>query len=138
MPRINVTSSFDVIMPDGRVIPVRAGESDVPDEVATHWFVKAHGVGADKQRNVLVQGEHGMLIEADESGQRTTAPFMLDAASQPLRQEGPFVTQNAEMMMNAPKDAPKPGMEPDVSKPEPAPQPMMSLPAKPPVGVKPA
>ena len=94
MPKINVTTAFEVRLADGSLFPVRAGESDVPDEVADNFFVKAHFVDTPKGRMPLVTGADGMMIEADEAGQRVgPAPFMNDAGAPPVRQEGPFSHQ---------------------------------------------
>lgn len=49
----------------------------------------------------MVKGEGGMMIEADEAGQRVgPRQFMLDPMQPPLRQEGPFSAQQV------PEDAP--------------------------------
>ena len=94
MPKINVTTAFEVRLADGSLFPVLAGESDVPNEVADNFFVKAHFVDTPKGRMPLVEGADGLMIEADEAGQRVgPAPFMVDASGPPVRQEGPFSHQ---------------------------------------------
>ncbi|GAC1479341.1 MAG: hypothetical protein NVS2B11_03460 [Acetobacteraceae bacterium] len=90
MQKINTTSAFTVSMPDGRSVPVQAGESEVEDDVATHPFVAAHLVEAVKGRMPLVNGPDGLLIQADEAGQRVTSVVQPLTASPSLRQEGPL------------------------------------------------
>ena len=106
MPKINVTTAFEVRLADGSLFPVLAGESDVPDEVADNFFVKAHFVDTPKGRMPLVEGADGMMIEADEAGQRVgPAAFMNDAGAPPVRQEGPFSHQQVN------RDAPASAMD---------------------------
>jgi len=89
MTKIVTTSAFEVVTSQGTV-SVAKGESDVPQEVADHFFVKAHLVGTPKGRVPVVEGPDGMMIEADEAGQRVTAaPEMPNPNAPPLRQEGP-------------------------------------------------
>lgn len=101
MPKIETTTAFEVVLKDNSTFRVMAGESEVPEEVATHWFVKAHLVDTPKGRNPLVKGDKH-LIEADEAGQRVgPRQYLLDPLQPPLRQEGPFSGQQV------PEDAPE-------------------------------
>ena len=90
MPKIVTTSAFEVATPEG-LVQVARGESDVPQEVAEHWFTVAHLVGTPKGRLPLVEGPDGLMIEADEAGQRVTAvPDLSDPNLPMMRQEGPI------------------------------------------------
>jgi len=46
MPKINVAKPFRLNMPDGTTKDFDVGEQSVDKEIADHWFVKAHLVGA--------------------------------------------------------------------------------------------
>lgn len=90
MPKVNTLSAFTLTLPDGQVVEVPAGESEQPPEVAQHWFTKAHLVGTPKGRTPMVEGADGLMIEADEAGQRTKPIGTLgDPNAPPIRQEGP-------------------------------------------------
>jgi hypothetical protein len=80
---------FQLNLDDGRTLWVPAGVSDQPDEVAEHWFARAHLVGAPKGRMPLVEGADGLLIEADEAGQKVMPSVLTyDPLAPPTRQEG--------------------------------------------------
>lgn len=89
MPEIVTTVGFDVTLKDGSIETVPPGKSEVSEEVASHWFTKAHLVGVPRGRMPMVKGEKGMMIEADEAGQRVTPVYIPDATQPPVRQEGP-------------------------------------------------
>lgn len=42
MATVNFASDFTLICDDGRRFEFAAGEQDIPDELADHWYVKAH------------------------------------------------------------------------------------------------
>lgn len=90
MPEIITTSSFVVTTPDGKTLTIKAGKSEVPPEVAEMPMVIAHLVKTPKGRHPMLEGEKGLMIEADEAGQRTTAPMIYDPMMPQLRQEGPM------------------------------------------------
>lgn len=46
MPKINVAKRFTLNMPDGTTMDFDVGEQNVDKDIADHWFVKAHLVGA--------------------------------------------------------------------------------------------
>lgn len=91
MPVIMTTSAFQMQTGDGATHQIKAGESEVSQEIADHFFVKAHLVSTPKGRMPVVEGADGLMIEADEAGQRVTpVPVMVDAFAPQLRQEGPI------------------------------------------------
>lgn len=97
MPVINTTQAFTLRLDDGRELLIPAGESEQPPEIADHWFVNAYLVGTPKTRLPVVEGPDGVMIEADEAGQRVHEGAQLDmvrrAGHDLLRAEGPFSNQ---------------------------------------------
>lgn len=91
MPKVVTTTAFSVTMPNGGIVPVPAGESEQPPEVAEHWFTKAHLVGTPKGRMPVLKADKGIMVEADEAGQLVgPTPMMPDPMAPPVRQEGPL------------------------------------------------
>lgn len=89
MAHIETTTGFQLNMDDGRTLWIPAGVSEQPDDVATHWFTRAHLVGAPKGRMPLLEGAEGLLIEADEAGQKVMPTVLTYDPLAPLtRQEG--------------------------------------------------
>ena len=106
MPKFESTTALNFTMPDGQVIMIKKGENDIPQEAIDDFFVNAHSTAVAKGRMPLVEGADGMMIEADEAGQRVgPAPFMNDAGAPPVRQEGPFSHQQVN------RDAPASAMD---------------------------
>lgn len=97
MPRIVTTTAFPVTLDSGEIVSIPAGESEQSQEVADHWFVRAHLVGTPKGVMPLVEGPDGLMIEADEAGQRLLEGANLRLGGvppEPLRQEGPIDWSN--------------------------------------------
>jgi len=42
MARLNIARPFTLICDDHRRFEFAAGEQEIPDELADHWYVKAH------------------------------------------------------------------------------------------------
>lgn len=69
MTQVNVSQRITVPLADGQYYHIVPGLSDVPDEVAAHPFVAAYAAGMDPQHKTFVEGNDGLMIEADEAGQ---------------------------------------------------------------------
>lgn len=100
------------------------GEHDVPDEIAAHWFVKAHLEGAVEQQpqHMLYQQAVPLAEQAARQPQRIQQPPEVDGIppadvprGAPVASRGGEVQPGAHYFAGQPQvDKPAPGQEPGV------------------------
>ena len=82
MAQINLIRAIKVNLGAGRWADLPAGEQDVTDELADHWYVKAHMVGAPKPQYPVgsIQYISRRRVETEEEAAAQTALAVRAAA----------------------------------------------------------